>query len=162
MLTPIQIRRQMRENIWAGGYFGWHVMNGSTEGTFEFKPEESEYQGNATGKYWSYINVFPVMASVFYQTGTARGLQFTAGLHAGGYIYEERVEVSSVAFEQSRWLFGFAPEIGIKYPVTYEASAYISAKYHIGFKNSKTISGESTGLSYLTISIGVSFDHGFF
>ncbi len=155
-----QIRRQMQENIWAGAYFGWHVMNGSEEGTFPIGQEA--YMGNVTGKYWSYINVFPVMANVFYQTGAPRGLQVSFGLNAGGYIYEERMEVSAVAFEQSRWVWGFAPEIGIKYPVTYEASAYLSAKYHIGFKNSKTISGESTGLSYLTISIGVAFDHGFF
>ena len=157
-----QIRRQMQENIWAGAYLGWHVMNGSTEGTFEFSPEGTEYMGHGTGKYWSYINVFPVMANVFYQTGAPRGLQVTAGLNAGGYIYEEHVEVSTVAFEQSRWLFGFAPEIGIKYPVSYEASAYLAVKYHFGFKNSKTISGDSTGLSYLPISIGVAFDHGFF
>ena len=155
-----QIRRQMQEKIWAGAYFGWHVMNGTTDGTFPI--EREEYKGHGTGKSWSYINVFPVMANVFYQTGAPRGLQVSVGLNVGGYIYEERVEVSSVAFEQSRWLFGIAPEIGIKYPVTYEASAYLSAKYHIGFKNSKTISGESTGLSYVTLSIGVAFDHGFF
>jgi len=46
--------------------------------------------------------------------------------------------------------------------VSYEVSAYIGAKYHFGFKNSKTLSGDSTGLSYLSISIGVAFDHGFF
>ncbi len=155
-----QIRRQMRENIWAGAYFGWHVMNGTTEGTFPIEGEE--YTGHVTGKHWDYINVFPVMANIFYQTGTARGLQVSLGLNAGGYIAEERVEVSSIAFEKSRWLWGFAPEIGIKYPVSYEVSAYLGAKYHFGFKNSKTISGESTGLSYLSISIGVAFDHGFF
>lgn len=155
-----QLRRQMRENIWAGAYFAWHVMNGSDEGTFPI--EREEYTGHATGKYWSYINVFPVMANIFYQTGAPRGLQVSVGLNAGGFIYEERKEVSSFAFEQSRWLWGFAPEIGIKYPVSYEVSAYLGAKYHFGFKNSKTISGESTGLSYLSISIGVAFDHGFF
>jgi hypothetical protein len=155
-----QIRRQMRENIWTGAYFGWHVMNGTEEGTFPLEGED--YKGHGTGKYWSYINVFPVMANVFYQAGTDKGMQVSIGLNAGGYIYEERIEVSSIALEKSRWLFGFAPEIGIKYPVSYEASAYISAKYHFGFKNSKTISGESTGLSYLTLSIGVAFDHGFF
>ena len=155
-----QLRRQMRENIWAGAYFGWHVMNGSEEGTFPI--EQEEYKGSVTGKYWSYINVFPVMANIFYQTGAPRGLQVSVGLNAGGFIYEERLEVSAVAFEQSRWLWGIAPEIGIKYPVSYEVSAYIGAKYHLGFKNSKTISGESTGLSYLSISIGVAFDHGFF
>ncbi len=155
-----QIRRQMRENIWAGAYFAWHVMNGTTEGTFSIEGED--YKGNITGKSWSYINVFPVMANIFYQTGAPRGLQVSIGLNAGGYIYEERLEVSSVAFEKSRWMWGFAPEIGIKYPVSYEVSAYLGAKYHFGFKNSKTISGESTGLSYLSISIGVAFDHGFF
>jgi len=155
-----QIRRQMRENIWAGAYFAWHVMNGATEGTFSIEGED--YKGNITGKSWSYINVFPVMANIFYQAGAPRGLQVSIGLNAGGYIAEERLEVSSVAFEQSRWVWGFAPEIGIKYPVSYEASAYLGAKYHFGFKNSKTISGESTGLSYLSISIGVAFDHGFF
>ena len=155
-----QIRRQMRENIWAGAYFAWHVMNGTTEGTFSFEDEDSV--GHVTGKSWSYINVFPVMANIFYQTGAPRGLQVSVGLNAGGYIAEERLEVSSVAFEQSRWVWGFAPEIGIKYPVSYEVSAYLGAKYHFGFKNSKTISGDSTGLSYLSISIGVAFDHGFF
>ena len=155
-----QIRRQMRENIWAGAYFAWHVMNGATEGTFSIEGED--YKGNITGKSWSYINVFPVMANIFYQAGAPRGLQVSIGLNAGGYIAEERLEVSSVAFEQSRWVWGFAPEIGIKYPVSYEVSAYLGAKYHFGFKNSKTISGDSTGLSYLSISIGVAFDHGFF
>jgi len=155
-----QIRRQMRESIWAGAYFGWHVMNGNEEGTF--RKDEEDYMGHVTGKYWSYINVFPVMANVFFQTGAPRGLQVSVGLNAGGFIYEERLEVSSVAFEKSRWLWGFAPEIGIKYPVSYEVSAYLGAKYHFAFKNSKTISGDSTGLSYLSISIGVAFDHGFF
>jgi len=35
-----QLRRQMRENIWAGAYFAWHVMNGTTEGTFPIEGEE--------------------------------------------------------------------------------------------------------------------------
>jgi hypothetical protein len=155
-----QLRRQIRENIWAGAYFAWHVMNGSTEGTFPIEGED--YKGHGTGKYWTYINVFPIMANVFYQSGTSRGLQVSVGLNAGGYIAEERLEVSSVAFEQSRWVWGFAPEIGIKYPVSYEVSAYLGAKYHFGFKNSKTLSEESKGLNYLSISIGVAFDHGFF
>ncbi len=154
-----QIRRQLRDNITVGFTAGWHVFNGTQEGPVDI--ESDAFNGTISGKQFRYVNAFPLMASIHYETGASRGIQAFIGLSGGGYILEERLEAGVFVLEKSRWMFGVIPEIGIKFPVTYDASGVLSVKYHYGFKNSRSLSGASTGLSYLSLNIGFSFDHGF-
>lgn len=160
-----QYRRFIREQVAASFYFGWHVMNGEAVSTVDLDQELEGYPGHLTGKHWNYINAFPIMAGAHYYLGNRGGLHASLGLNAGLLVVEERLEVNVVAFQSTKWGFGFAPEIAVFYPVTPDVNAYVGAKYHYSLTSSKGIAAmtnESINHNYLTLSIGVSFDYGFF
>ena len=160
-----EYRRFIREQIAASFYFGWHIMNGDAVSTVELVEEAQGYDGHLTGKHWNYVNSFPIMGGIHYYLGSRDGLHVSVGMNAGFLVVEERLEVHVVTFQSSKWGLGFAPEIAVFYPVTPDVNAYAGAKYHYSLTSSDGVAapqGESINHNYLSISIGVSFDYGFF
>jgi hypothetical protein len=142
-------------------------MNGEDASTVELDAENTGYDGHLSGKHWNYINAFPVMVGAHYYLGSRRGLNASVGINGGLIAVEERLEVNVVAFQSTKWGLGIAPEIGIFYPVTPDVNAYAGAKYHYSLTSSKGIaagpgSDASINHNYLTLSVGVSFDFGYF
>ncbi|NOR14552.1 MAG: hypothetical protein GQ544_02490 [Candidatus Aminicenantes bacterium] len=160
-----EYRRFVREQVAVSFYFGWHAMNGEAISTVELGKDEEGYDGHLTGKHWNYINSFPIMVGAHYYLGSRGGLHASVGINGGLMAVEERLEVNVLAFQSTKWGFGFAPEVGIFFPVTPDVNAYAGAKYHYSLTSSSGIAAglnESINHNYFTLSIGVSFDYGYF
>jgi hypothetical protein len=55
-----------------------------------------------------------------------------------------------VAFQQSKFHFGAAPEVGIVFPLGWYVRGLVSARYHYGLK-----SGGAPAQQYITFNVGV-------
>jgi len=160
-----EYRRFVREQVAVSFYFGWHVMNGESVSTVELDKEQFAYDGHLTGKHWNYINSFPIMVGAHYYLGSRNGLHASLGLNAGLMAIEERLEINVVAFQSTKWGLAIAPELAVFYPVTPDVKAFAGAKYHYSLTSSDGVAAgmnESINHNYLTLSLGVSFDFGYF
>jgi hypothetical protein len=143
-----------------GVYGGWHVFNGETVDTIEV--DQEEFKGAVTGKQWRYINSFPIMANVHFYSGRPGRTQLFLGMNAGGMIIEERLDINIWAIKSNKWHWAVAPEVGVNLPLGYNTGLAISAIYHYAFSAGEKLVGESSKHQYLSINIGVSFNHSFF
>jgi len=156
-----EYRMFVQPNFSVGVYAGWHVFNGDTTKTIHVETEGDEALiADITGKQFRYINSFPIMLNLNYYIGNPNGTQAYLGLGAGTMIIEERVELGVVAAEQTRWHIAIAPEIGFKIPFDYNFSGLASVKYHYAFP-AKRITGEKYSHSYISVNIGLAWDHHF-
>lgn len=160
-----EYRRFVRQQVAVGVYVGWHVMDGESVSTVELGQETEGYDGNLTGKHWNYINSFPIMVGAHYYLGDRNGLHASLGLNGGLLVVEERLEVNVVAFQSTKWGIGIAPELAVFIPFRPGLSGFAGAKYHYSLTSSDGIAAgmnDKINHNYMTVSIGVSFDYGYF
>lgn len=143
--ATLEGRRLMSENASLGLSLGWHVMNDIKSNTaVEFE------NGALFGTYYTYTNSFPIFVNAHYYLGQPARLRPFVGFNAGGMIVERRAEVGLVAFQQTKWHFGAAPEVGVLFPLGWRVRGLVSARYHYGLK-----SGGAPAQQYVTFSIGM-------
>jgi hypothetical protein len=141
----IEGRKLMGDNASFGLSFGWQVMNDiKTNETIELT------SGALTGTFYTYTNSFPIFINAHYYLGKPASARPFVGLNAGAMIIERRAEVGLVAFQESNWHFGGAPEIGVVFPLGWYVRGLVSARYHYGFG-----AGGAPAQSYMTFNIGV-------
>jgi outer membrane protein len=76
---------------------------------------------------------------------------FFAGLGAGLYFMEQRLDIGVYSITDSTWHVGLAPEVGFSYPLTYDVRTILALRYNYGFQASDTT------LSYWTLKVGFVF-----
>lgn len=161
-----QYKRFILENMSVGIYVAWQVFDGKSSETISIRQEEGEdaFNGDITGKQWRYVNSFPIMGNVHLYFGDRRGFNGFLGINGGVMAVKERVELGIAAFAENTWHLAIAPEIGLSIPLRYDFSGEVNVKYHYGFKagNGLGTAGEGRSHSYVTISVGFGFNHGFF
>lgn len=139
-----------------GLYGAWQVFNGTSEEMISIDRED--FKGDISGMQWRYINAWPVMVNAHFYTGSPGGTRLFIGAGAGLIGIEERVDISVIAFQGTKWHFGIAPEIGFSIPVDYNLSLIVSGKYHYAFSSGDRLSADSATHSYISINIGLSFN----
>jgi hypothetical protein len=157
-----EFRRFLGPQFSVGATLGWQVMNGEAVSTVQLSDDDTEYDGDFTGKHWNYVNAFPLMANAHVYLGDRNKFNASLGVSAGFLVVEERLEVHVVAFQSTKWNFGFAPEVGIQVPFTHNLNGYLGAKYNYSFGHGESVSGEKTNHTYFSINVGIAFKHGFF
>jgi hypothetical protein len=141
----VEGRKLMGDNASFGLSFGWQILNDiKTNETIELT------SGALTGTFYTYTNSFPIFINAHYYLGKPASARPFVGLNAGAMIIERRAEVGLVAFQESNWHFGGAPEIGVVFPLGWYVRGLVSARYHYGFG-----AGGAPAQSYMTFNIGV-------
>jgi hypothetical protein len=141
----VEGRKLMGDNASFGLSFGWQILNDiKTNETIELT------SGALTGTFYTYTNSFPIFINAHYYLGKPASARPFVGLNAGAMIIERRAEVGLVAFQESNWHFGGAPEIGVVFPLGWYVRGFVSARYHYGFG-----AGGAPAQSYMTFNIGV-------
>jgi outer membrane protein len=131
--------------------FTWHwtVFHEQYDGTWEVE------NGHVTGHQFHRIYSSPVLFTYYYQLGNAEygtGTLYYAGLGAGAYWIEKKLEVGTGAHQTTNWHFGFCPELGFYYGLSFNAYLNLSIKYNYALK-----SGDNTGQSYLSLGLGIAW-----
>ena len=139
-----EARKMVKDNASVGTYIGWSVMDYKTTTTAEI--EETA----VTGEQYRYNNIFPLLINAHYYLGEAGRARLYAGAGAGAYVWERRLEIFTVAFDDYRWHFGFMPEVGVVLPVKWNTRAIIAARYNYAFA-----SGSQPEQSYWQLSLGL-------
>lgn len=160
-----QHKRFVQDKISVGFYAAWHLLNGESLETISIRQaKEDGFNGDITGEQWRYVNTFPIMANIHLYFGNRRGANGFLGINGGVIAAKERVETGIAALAISTWHLAIAPEVGISIPIKYDFSGELSVKYHYAFKTGGGLGtlGDGRSHSYVTISVGFGFNHGFF
>ena len=139
-------RKLVNANVSVGFEAGWQVFNEETSGTIGF--------GNAdvTGDQFRYTNSFPLLVNAHYYLGQRGGVRPYLGAGVGTYIIERRLEIGLVAFQETNWHFGVAPEVGVAFPLGWRAAGLINVRW-----NYAAASGGAPYQSYWTFGAGVAW-----
>ncbi len=143
-------RRMVRDNTSVGFWAGWHVMYEVSNETVSFLGENRGL--DVTGVQYRYINAFPIMLNAHWYGGTTGRLRPYVGLNAGTYFIERRLEVGLVAFDDDNWHFGLAPEVGVTFPLGWNARGLFNARF-----NWAASAGGSGDITYWNLGFGVAW-----
>ena len=107
---------------------------------------------SVTGKQFKYINTFPLTAGARYVLNSSSTFSpyFAGGL--GAYKINERVDMGIYYNEDKIWHFGFYPEIGFIYDLSYKVGLNVYARYDYALKTK-----DATAHSYVAFGIGLHF-----
>ncbi len=145
-----QGRRFLNPRMSWGFSWDWSTFNGQSE--------ELISVGNMdiSGHQHRIMYSMPILANFHYYFGDVHRVQESAvpfvGIGAGTYWIKPVLEIGVLAFEDSNWHFGFAPEVGILIPVSYYSDLFLSTKYNYAFE-----SGDAEAQSYWTIFLGIAY-----
>jgi len=129
-------RYERSRNYTLGFYVGWQVFDDKTAETAEISTDDGG--GHVSGTQFRYINAFPLLVTGHYYLGgdgSYQATRFYAGGGAGMFAMERRMEIGVYAFQETKWHFGLAPEIGVHFPLGWETRGFASIKYNYAFKS---------------------------
>ena len=143
--------RWMQRNHSFGVYAGWQVLNDKVTETASLAVPGGSGGADVTGTQFRYQNIFPLLLTAHYYLGDdARKNRFYAGLGAGMYSIENRVDLGVFALEDNNWHFGLSPELGLWMPMGWNTKLYLAARYHHAFS-----SGDVDAQSWVQFSVGL-------
>lgn len=126
----LEWRKGINKNIQVGLSLNWNVFNQLENETTEIE------NGHVTGTQNRTINSFPLLATGHYYFGERKNTRPYLGLGLGAYLIKQRLGIGVYTFEESNWHFGVAPEVGIQFPMGYDAMLMIFARYNHAFETS--------------------------
>ncbi len=99
------------------------------------------------------VNSIPLLANAHYYFGNRGGIRPYAGLNAGLYYIERRVDVSITAITDDNWHFGWAPEVGLVIPMGRpEVALLAAARYNWAFS-----AGGTGDQKYWSFNLGFAY-----
>ncbi len=146
----MDFRYSVDKSATVGFILGWNVFH---ERVFKTVELETDNPGTVTGTQDRTINSFPIMLNAHYYFGKRGSTRLYAGLNAGGYIMLQRLSIGVITFQEDRWEWGVAPEVGVLIPTSFDGGFLLSGKYNYAFTG-KSVLGTDINHSYLTISAG--------
>ena len=126
-----------------GFAWDWNVFHQVVLKTAEFN------YGAATGYQNRTLNAFPVLMTGHYYLKGSSAVQPYLGLGAGVYYVKRKFNLGILSIDNDAWQFGFAPEVGLLFPMEPGFNLLFKLRYHYGFE-----SGDNKAVSYLGISVG--------
>ncbi|MFC2086045.1 hypothetical protein ACFLRO_02405 [Bacteroidota bacterium] len=144
-------RRFVQPNTTVGVSLGLHVFDDKVNDEVLHLGDVFENDRNVDiwGTQYRYINSWPLMLNSFYYFGDRRStVRPYLGTGVGAYIARRRVDAGLSSFAETKWQFGFSPELGLLYEMG-EMNLLLKATYNYGLK-----AGNAPALSYLTFGLG--------
>jgi len=138
------------ENLSFGLSWQWTTFHQQSQGTW---PVEG---GDLTGSQFRRLSSSPFLVDCHYHFVNTRDryqkyIPYVGG-GLGAFWVEDRLEIGSIVFEDQKWHFGFAPEVGMFINLKYETYAMITLRYDYAFK-----SGDSDAVSYMALMVGLAY-----
>ena len=111
------------------GFSGsWNVLNEKTNEVVDL-PDAA-----ISGTQLRYFNSVPLLVNAHYYFGSRGGIRPYAGINAGTYWIERRVDIGLSSIKDDNWHFGWAPELGVIVPLGRPEVALIAnARYNWAF-----------------------------
>ncbi len=111
------------------GFSGsWNVLNEKTDEVVSLPG------ASISGTQLRYFNAVPLLVNAHYYFGSRGGIRPYAGINAGTYWIERRVDIGISSVKDDNWHFGWAPELGIIVPMGRPEVALIAnARYNWAF-----------------------------
>lgn len=139
----------VKRHIAAGFSASWSVFSDRVEDV------TSSFEGvDITGTQIRYVNAFPLLLTGrYFLNGRSSNskLDGWAGAGVGTMISENRVEVGTLAVEETKWHLAIAPEVGVAYSLHRDMSLFGQVKYTYGFKTS------NIEHSFLNFNVGLAW-----
>lgn len=143
-------RKFLYDFISVGGKTGWQTFYARYDGT-----QEVNENLDITGVQLRYLNVFPIMANVFYYLGQDEGVRPYLGTNVGITFSTQRTEIGLFSASQNSTHFGIAPEVGVLIPIGLAGGGLIvSARYEQAFKSDNNFQ-----IQYFTFNLAFNFAH---
>ncbi len=131
------------DHVSLGGLFNWSTFYEELAGaTFTYETS------TVTGNQYRYINAFPMLFQAHYYLGTDDlEPRLYLGGGTGAYKINQRTNLGVYSIEERNWHFGFSPEVGLLFPVSFDSYLNVSFRYHYVFKAEHTVDHSWFGLS---------------
>jgi outer membrane protein len=150
----IDARRFVQPNVTVGLSAALHVFDEkvddeliSLDGVFD-----GERNIDLWGTQYRYINSWPLMGTVHYYLGNRRStVRPYVGTGVGFYAARRRLDIGLNTLAETKWQFGFAPEVGFLYDMG-ELNFIVKGSYNYGLKT-----GDVSALSYLKVGVGLAW-----
>jgi hypothetical protein len=132
-----------------GFSWDWNVFHEQGYGTREVDP------GHVTGHNFRRVLSSPILLTYHLLWGSVdygKSPLWYAGLGAGGFWIEKKLEVGSGIIQTANWHAGVCPEAGVYYYLSFNAFINLAVRYAYAFK-----SGDDTSQSYISFIIGIAW-----
>ena len=111
--------------------------------------------GAISGQQYRHLFAVPLMLSAFYHGGHAGyGARPYIGLNAGAYYFHQEFNVGAIFTDNSNWIFGVAPEVGLLLPVRGTVGTVLHVRYNYPMSAGSFLSREARSFQYLSVGIG--------
>ena len=124
-------RSEIRRNVTVGLSLGWNVFGAQTNEVVSI----GAFDGSGTQR--RFVNAFPILVTTHYYFGLpgSMGPRPYVGAGVGTYYIDNRLEVGTVAINDSNWHFGVAPEAGIVFSLNRDTAAFVNARFNYAVKS---------------------------
>ena len=144
-------RRFVQPNATVGVSLGLHVFDDKVND--EVLHLDDVFEGTRNLDIWGtqyrYINSWPLMLNTFYYLGDRRStVRPYLGTGVGAFIARRRVDAGLSSIAETKWQFGFTPELGLLYEMG-EMNLLLKATYNYGLA-----AGNAKALQYVTFGLG--------
>jgi hypothetical protein len=154
------------QTIAASALIGWNEFywNTSQAINFTFHTTGSSVQngvGTVQGLQYRDYNVFPFLVGAdYYAHLHGSNLQPFAGAYLGLYYIHQTFDISTVEYTTNNWIFGFAPEVGVRFFMKQGEAVSLYARYNWPVSAGSFLpTSESRTIQYFSIGIGLGFGH---
>ena len=156
------IRNISNDRLAFGASFSWNVFDERSDDLIQVEGggENDIPDATISGTQIRYLNSFPLLLTANYYLGNIDSrVRPIIGLGVGTIYSIERLEIGIVAFQQKKWRFALAPEIGFVIPSFSGTSFNVNARYYYGFPVTNDITNEKTSVQYVGINVGFAFTY---
>jgi opacity protein-like surface antigen len=136
----------LQDRLSAGIFFGWNVFHQKVTGDFELE------NGALSGTQLRTINAFPILATGHYYFGNELEFRPYVGLGLGTYRTRQRSTMGIFQVETNQWQFGFAPSVGVTFPLGFDLMGNLEVRYNYAIQ-----AGDALNHSYLGINLGLAW-----
>ncbi len=136
-------RAVINEHMTAGAVFGWNSFYEDVNELITFDNVD------ISGRQLRHVNAIPMLANFNYFFGKPSGTMPFIGAGVGTYWIENQMEIGTVAFTDSNWHFGVAPEFGVLMRLTHSIRGMFNVRYNYAFE------ADDVTHSYWTFGFGI-------
>lgn len=112
--------------------------------------------GAISGDQYRNVIAVPIMLGVAVHGGNAGGggARPYIGVNAGVYYFHQTLDVGTVTTDGDNWIFGIAPEAGVRLPVRSSVGTVLHVRYNYPISSGTFLSGDKRSFQYLSVGIG--------
>jgi hypothetical protein len=141
------------DNLAFGAQLGYYEFYTNTLGTINLP------QGAISGDQYRHLFSVPFMVGL-YLYGSPGETRPYVGVSAGAYYFDQDFDIGAFSLEDTEWLFGVAPEVGLTVGRGPGAVA-LHARYHYPMNGGNFLTGDARSFQYLSVGVSMFYRKGY-